>query len=151
MRVSERLSTEAQRMHSRWTYVATGVMAGIIGVLLTVVIGQNREPQVWAAPQGVDNTGNGLIMGTGGSQTQTQDILWVMFKRAAASKGDKEGVLAKSERITLCCYQVANGARTVKLVAVRDISFDMDVVEYGNDKPHVKDIIEELKKSEKPK
>src|SRR5581483_1924166 len=144
MRVSERLSTEAQRMHSRWTYVATGVMAGIIGVLLTVVIGQNREPQVWAAPQGVDNTGNGLIMGTGGSQTQTQDILWVMFKRAAASKGDKEGVLAKSERITLCCYQVANGARTVKLVAGRDISFDMEVVEYGNHKPQVMDMIEEL-------
>jgi hypothetical protein len=44
---------------------------------------------------------------------------------------------------------VANGARNVKLVAVRDISFDMDVVEYGNDKPHVKDIIDELKKSEK--
>ena len=136
-------------MQSRWTYVATGVMAGIIGVLLTVVVGQNREPQAWAAPQGVDNTGNGLIMGTGGSQTQTQDILWVMFKRAAATKGDKEGVLSKTERITLCCYQVANGARTVKLVAVRDISFDMDVVEYGNEKPHVKDIIEELKKSEK--
>ena len=136
-------------MHSRWTYVATGIMAGIIGVLLTVVVGQNREPQAWAAPQGVDNQGQGLMMGTGGSQTQTQDILWIIYKRAAASKGDKEGVLSKSERITLCCYQVGNGARNVKLVAVRDISFDLDVVEYGNDKPHVKDIIEELKKSEK--
>ena len=136
-------------MQSRWTYVATGVMAGIIGVLLTVVVGQNREPQAWAAPQSVDNTGGGLMMGTGGSQTQTQDILWVMFKRAAASKGDKEGVLSKTERITLCCYQVANGARNIKLVTVRDLSFDMDVVEYGNDKPHVKDIIDELKKSEK--
>ena len=138
---------------NRWTYVATGVMAGIIGVLLTVVIAQNRESQVWAAPQSVDNTGTGLMMGTGGSQTQTQDILWVLFKHAAPSKaaGEKEGLLAKSERITLCCYQVANGARSMKLVAVRDISFDMDVVEYGNDKPHVKDIIEELKKNEKPK
>ena len=137
-------------MQSRWTYVATGVMAGIIGVLLTVVIGQNREPQVWAAPQGVDNTNAGLMMGTGGSQTQTQDILWIVYKHAAGKgAGDKEGVLAKSERITLCCYQVANGARTVKLVAVRDISFDMDVIEFGNDKPHVKDIIDELKKTEK--
>ena len=149
MRVWDRLSTEADNMQSRWTYIATGVMTGIIGVLLTVVVAQNREPQVWAAPQSVDNTGNGLIIGTGGSQTQTQDILWVMFKRAATGKADASGVLSKSERITLCCYQVANGARTVKLVAVRDISFDMDVVEYGNDKPHVKDIIEELKKNEK--
>ena len=139
-------------MQSRWMYFATGIMAGIIAVLLTVVIAQNREPQAWAAPatpQGVDNTGAGLMMGTGGAQSQIQDILWVIYKRQAPVKGDKEGALSKSERITLCCYQVGNGARSVKLVAVRDISFDLDVVEYGNDKPHVKDIIEELKKSEK--
>jgi len=136
-------------MQSRWTYVATGVMTGIIGVLLAVVVSQNRETQAWAAPQAVDNTGAGLMMGTGGSQTQTQDILWIIFKRAAPSGADAKGVMAKSERITLCCYQVQNGARLIKLVAVRDISFDMDVVEFGNDKPHVKDIIEELKKNEK--
>jgi hypothetical protein len=137
-------------MHSRWTYVATGVMAGIIGVLLTVVIAQNREPQAWAAPamQAQGQT-EGLQLYTGGSQANIQDIAWIIYKRAAAVKGDKEGILAKSERITLCCYQVANGARNVKLVAVRDISFDMDVVEFGNDKPHVKEIIEELKKTMK--
>jgi len=137
-------------MQSRWMYVVSGMMTGIIGVLLTVIIAQNREPQAWAAPQTVDNTGNGLMMGTGGAQTQTQDILWVIYKRpGTTSGGGKESLLTKSEKITLCCYQVANGARMMKLVAVRDISFDMDVVEYGNDKPHVKDIIEELKKSEK--
>ncbi|MBI3857344.1 MAG: hypothetical protein HY293_16780 [Planctomycetes bacterium] len=136
-------------MHSRWTYAATGVMAGIIGVLLTVVISQNRETQAWAAPMSMQAATEGLQMYTGGSQTQTQDIVWIIYKRAAQSKGDEKGILSKSERISLCCYQVANGARTIKLVAVRDISFDMDVIEYGNEKPHVKDIIEELKKNEK--
>lgn len=136
-------------MQSRWTYVATGMMAGVIGVLLTVVIAQNREPQAWAAPQSVDNTGSGLMMGTGGAQTQQQDILWVIHKRPGTVSAGKDSALSKTERITLCVYQVANGARNIKLVAVRDISFDMDVVEYGNDKPHVKDIIDELKKSEK--
>jgi hypothetical protein len=137
-------------MQSRWTYVATGVMTGIIGVLLTVVITQNREPQAWAAPQTVDNTNNGLMMGTGGAQTQTQDVLWVIYKRPGTTNaGGKDSMLSKAEKITLCCYQVMNGARMIKLVAVRDISFDMDIVEYGNDKPRVKDIIEELKKSEK--
>jgi len=136
-------------MQSRWTYVATGIMAGVIAVLLAVVVSQNRDSQAWAAPQATDNTGAGLMMGTGGSQTQTQDILWIIYKRAGSSNPDAKGVMAKSERITLCCYQIQNGARMIKLVAVRDISFDMDVVEYGNDKPHVKDIIEELKKNEK--
>jgi hypothetical protein len=137
-------------MDSRWTYVATGVMAGVIGVLLTVVLSQNREPQAYAAPlMQAQAPTEGLQMYTGGSQNNIQDIVWVIYKRASAVKGDKEGVLAKSERITLCCYQVATGARNMKLVAVRDISFDMDVVEFGNDKPHVKEIIEELKKTMK--
>src|SRR5262245_60343162 len=136
-------------MQSRWTYVVTGIMAGVIAVLLAAVVSQNRDSQAWAAPQATDNTGQGLMMGTGGSQTQTQDILWIIYKRAGSSNPDAKGVMAKSERITLCCYQIQNGARMIKLVAVRDISFDMDVVEYGNDKPHVKDIIEELKKNEK--
>jgi hypothetical protein len=41
-----------------------------------------------------------------------------------------------------------NGAPKIRLVGVRDISFDMDVVELENDKPTVKDVIEALKKSQ---
>ena len=51
----ETLATEALNMQSRWTYVATGVMTGIIGVLSTIVIMQNREPQAYAAPASVDD------------------------------------------------------------------------------------------------
>jgi hypothetical protein len=131
-------------------YFATGIMAGIIAVLLTVVLAQNREPQAWAAPatlQGTDNTGHGLMMATGGSQSQIQDILWVIFKRQQPIKGDRDGQLSKSERITLCCYQVENGARKMKLVGVRDISFDVDLLELENDKPSVKDIVDAIKKN----
>ena len=81
-------------MHSRWTYVATGVMAGIIGVLLTVVISQNRETQAWAAPMSMQAATEGLQMYTGGSQTQ--DILWIIYKRAGSSNPDAKGVMAKS-------------------------------------------------------
>ena len=42
---------------------------------------------------------------------------------------------------------IANGARQMKFVAARDISFDLDVIEYANDKPKVRDIVEELKKT----
>jgi len=137
-------------MQSRWMYVVTGVMTGIIGVLLTVVVSQNREPQAWAAPTPFqDKGGDTLQMYSGGSQNNIMDVIWIVYKRPAASAAAKDSILSKSEKITLCCYQVGNGARNVKLVAVRDISFDMDVVEFGNDKPHVKDIIDELKKSEK--
>jgi hypothetical protein len=137
-------------MQSRWTYVATGVLAGVVGVLLTMVLAQNREPQAWAAPMQAQSTGESLQMYSGGSQNNINDVIWIVYKRAAApAAGAKDSVLSKTEKITLCCYQVANGARNVKLVAVRDISFDIDLVEYGNDKPHVKEIVDELKKNEK--
>jgi len=137
----------------KWSFFSMGIMAGVIMVLLTVVVGQNREPKAYGAPtpvpQAVDNTGAGLMMGTGSATSQMNDILWVVYKHAVTRKagGTEKDVTAKDERITLCCYQVANGARSIKLAAVRDISFDLDVVEWQNDKPHVKDIIEELKKT----
>ncbi len=136
----------------RWSQFSVGLMAGIIVVLLTIVILQNREPQAHAvAPQSVDSSG-GLIMGVGGSQTQLNDLVWVLWKHPAPKRpvgaDTKDGITtSKDERLTLCCYQVANGARSMKLVGVRDISFDMDVVEYRNEKPTVNDIVTELKKS----
>jgi len=139
----------------RWGTFSMGILVGIVAVLLTVVVMQNREPQAYAATppapaQAVDNTGQGLMMGSGSATANQNDILWIVYKRNAPRKAgatDKD-VTAKDERVTLCCYQVQNGARSIKLAAVRDISFDLDVVEYMNDKPHVKDIIEELKKSQ---
>ncbi len=145
---------------AKWTYFTMGIMAGIIAVLLTVVATNNRLPQAeasglppatlpLAALQGTDNTGQGLMLATGGATSQQQDVLWVLFKRAASRRAGAAStdVTSKDEKISLCCYQVGTGGRNVKLVAARDISFDMDVVEFQNEKPHVKDIIEELKKS----
>ena len=135
----------------KWSYFSMGIMAGIILVLLTVVTMQNREAKADAAAPAAmqDNTGQGLMLCPGSATSQMNDILWVIHKHTVARKagGSDKDVTGKDERITLCCYQVQNGARSIKLAAVRDISFDMDVVEYMNEKPHVKDIIEELKKS----
>lgn len=140
-------------MH-KWAYFSMGIMAGVIVVLLSALLMQNHEPQAYAAParmQGVDNTGTGLIMGVGGAQTQTNDILWVVHKRKAQPRAgaSTNDVTSKDERITLCCYQIANGARFMKLVAARDISFDMDIVELNNDRPRVKDIVDQLKKQQR--
>lgn len=133
----------------KWSYFSMGIMAGIIAVLLTVVILQNREPMAHAAPQSADAGSGGLIMGTGGAQTQTNDVVWVLYKRPAPRKpgaDPKDIIASRTEMLTLAGYQVANGARGMKLVAVRDISFDMEMVEYKNDKPEVMEIVTELKR-----
>ena len=140
----------------KWSYFSMGIMAGIIAVLLTVVVMQNREPQAYAATppaaaQAADNTGQGLMLATGGATSQQPDILWVINKHKAAARagGDpKDVVNAKDERITLCCYQVMTGGRKIRLVGVRDISFDMDLIDFENDKPSVKDIVETIRKNQ---
>ena len=89
-------------------------------------------------------------LATGGATSGQPDILWVINKhKATARSGDaKDVVTQKEERITLCCYQVLTGGRKIKLVGVRDISFDMDLMELENDKPSVKDIVEALRKAQ---
>ncbi|HXG62469.1 MAG TPA: hypothetical protein VNO22_13925 [Planctomycetota bacterium] len=132
----------------KWSYFSMGIMSGIIAVLLTVVVLQNREPRAEASPlQTADSAaGAGLLIGTGASQSNMNDILWVIYKRPAET-GPSD--LKKSERLTLCCYQVSNGARTIKLAAVRDITYDMDLLELSNDRPHVRDIVEDLRKQKR--
>jgi hypothetical protein len=137
-------------MH-KWGFFTMGILAGIIAVLLTAVVLQGREPMAYAAaPQTVDNTGSGLIVATGASTQNTNDILWVVFKRPAPKRAGadaKDIVAQKDERISVAAYKIDVNARQMKLAAVRDVSFDLDLLELGNDKPHVKDIVEELRKN----
>lgn len=132
----------------KWSYFSMGIMSGVIAVLLTVVVLENREPRAEAWPlQTADSAaGAGLLIGTGASQANQNDILWIIYKRPGET-GPSD--MKKSERLTLCCYQVSNGARTIKLAAVRDISYDMDLMELSNDRPHVRDIVEELRKQKR--
>ncbi len=142
-------------MH-RLSQFSLGILAGIAVVLLTLVILQNREPQAHAVAQAVDNAGGNIVMGIGGSQTQMNDVVWILWKHPAPkrppgadTKDDRDSIISsKDEFLTLCCYQVSNGARSIKLVAARNITFDMDMHEYHNERPGVSDIIAELKRSQ---
>jgi hypothetical protein len=137
-------------MH-KWTLFASGAMAGVVVLLGGALLLQGESGRAFAAPsplQATDNTGQGLMLATGGTQPQTNDLLWVIYKRPGTVKlGEATAQLAKTERITLACYQIGNGARMVKFVSAREISFDLDVIEYATDKPRVRDIVDELKKS----
>lgn len=139
----------------KWGFFSMGIMAGVIVVLLSALLMQHREPQAWAAvpnvPQAADSGNGGLIMGIGASQQNQNDICWVLFKRNAPPKAGsdpKDVVSQKSERISLAAYQIGNGARSMKLAAVRDISFDLDILEISNEKPSVKDIVETIRKQQ---
>jgi hypothetical protein len=88
-------------------------------------------------------------MGVGGSADNRADVVWILKKGGAPDwmKFDRgKNSIITDERLTLACYQVQNNGRSIRLVAIRDLSYDMQLIELGNDKPHVTDIIEDLKK-----
>ena len=138
----------------KWGFFSMGIMAGIIVVLFSALLMQQRESLAYGTvptTQAADSGNGGLIMGIGASQQNQNDICWIVFKRTAPPKpgsDPKDVVAQKNERISLAAYQIGNGARSMKLAAVRDISFDLDILEVNNDKPSVKDIVETLRKQQ---
>lgn len=147
-------------MTQRWTFFAVGVMAGIIAVLGYALILQAKEPQVHAANSITQdsNPAAGILIASGGAQQNIQDCIWVLFKHQGSQKPDEGGtsstadnILHKTELLSLACYQITNNGRNIKLVGVRNISWDMDLIELNNDKPQVMDIIKALRDEAKKK
>ncbi len=144
-------------MPQKWTFFAIGVMAGVIAVLGYALILQAHSPKAAAQAGGGDtNAQAGITVATGGSQQNINDVCWILYKHPGHQKKDESGttvdnLLNKPEMLTLACYQVTNNARGLKLVGVRNISWDMDLLELSNEKPSVPDIVKFLRDEQKKK
>jgi len=93
-------------------------------------------PLVPAAPA-LQNVQAGMLSGgVGGTAPGVSDLHWVLTKLNV----DKE------ERVVLALYQAQDGGRGFRLVGVRMLNADLQLLEFGNDRPRVKDIVDALKK-----
>jgi hypothetical protein len=145
-------------MPQKWSFFAIGVMAGIIAVLGVALLTQAQQAKAVAtAPQDSDPA-HGILMATGGSQQNMNDICWVLYKRdapkgAGGDTGTTDGVMTKDKYLSLACYQVANNGRNMKLVDVRNISWDLDLISLRREQtdPTVADIIKALREEAKKK
>jgi len=133
----------------KWTYFSMGVMAELILLLGGALLMQGREQMAYAAPQGVDNQGQ-FIVATGSSEPNRYDMLWILHKHAPHPKlklrGDEEGGIMKGEQITLCLYKIERQGEKMKLVAARDIAYDIELQDYNQESPTAKEVLETLKK-----
>ncbi len=112
------LTKEVQRLRDRLAQPAPGPAAPAPVLSLP------------AAPTGT------LSGGIGGTQPGINDLHWVLTRVSV----DKE------DRVVLALYQAQEGGRGFRLVGVRMLNADLQLVEFGNDKPRVKDIVDALKK-----
>ncbi|HEU4338702.1 MAG TPA: hypothetical protein VFS19_01425 [Planctomycetota bacterium] len=133
----------------KWTYFSMGVMAALILLLGGALLMQGREPAAYAAPQSVDNQGQ-FILATGSSEPNRYDMLWILHKHDPHPKlklrGDEEGGILKGQQITLCLYKVERQGERMKLVAARDIAYDIELQDYNQENPTAKEVLETLKK-----
>ena len=139
-------------MPQKWTFFTIGVMAGIIAVLGGALLLQARASNAYASsPTTQDNNpAAGIVVATGGSQSNVNDICWVLYKQEKKSGGDSDRGSAADEilnrpALSLACYQVTGNAKGMKLIGVRNVAWDMDLTEYSNERPEVKEIVKVLR------
>lgn len=145
-------------MPQKWTFFAIGVMAGIIAILSFALVLQSMTPKAHAQAAGGELSAAGIVVATGGSQQNINDVCWVLIKHpndGASAGGDgtttASKVMDKKEYLSLACYKVDDNGRKMKLVGIRNITWDIDLIELNNDKPTVMEIIKALKDEEKKK
>jgi len=78
----------------------------------------------------------GVSGGVGGTAPNIQDLYWVLAKISVDGQ----------ERVVLAQYRAKPDGRGFGLSGVRMLSADLQIIEYNQDRPRVKDILEELKK-----
>lgn len=78
----------------------------------------------------------GFVGGVGGASVGMNDLYWVLAKVSVDGQ----------ERLVLALYKTLKDGNGFKLTGIRMLGADLQIIEYGQDKPRVKDILEELKK-----
>lgn len=116
-----------------------GLAAGLILVFGGSIFRGGPEP-VANAMQSVDNQGK-FTLAVGSSEPNRYDMLWVLHEHAPHPKlkparGEDAGIL-KPTQMTLCLYKIERQGEKMKLVAARDIAYDVELQDLGQLSPSV--------------
>ena len=133
----------------KWTFFSMGMMAGIILLLVFMLLSQQGENLAYANSMRQDVAGQtGTTMSTGGTQQQITDMVWVLYRRKGGKSGGGSSTkITGDSRLTLACYKVSSGSRgRMSLISVRDITYDVEVVEWPAQTPSVREIKKQLEK-----
>ena len=95
------------------------VAAFVGGAMIAWAGGDASRVQAQPAPAAVSSSGD-MVLATGGSTANTNDIAWVLTKDSFEDPKTKKTI----ERKVLLCYRVAQNGKLMDIVDVRDITFD---------------------------
>ena len=100
------------------------------------------------AMQGVDNQGK-FTVAVGSSEPNRYDMLWVLHEhpphpKLRKDRGD-DAAFAKANQITLALYKVENQGEKMKLVAARDIAYDIEFQDLNQTGLQAKEVYKHFK------
>ena len=123
---------------SKGLWIGTGIVIGVVVNLLVTHFASTSN----AAPQGAAANDGPMILGTGGSVDNRNDICWVL-SRVKPVKGP--------ERTVLAMYKAKKEGEYFDLADVRMIDADLRFVEFKKDKHEasVEKVLQALPKEEK--
>lgn len=100
--------------------VVSGVAVGLLGALVAMASNRDYIPRAEAQAVQSDAGTSTVIMGTGGSTPNTNDLCWLFMKDHAKDKTGKE-----HERYSLCLYKATNNGQMFDLIGEREVTYDM--------------------------
>lgn len=134
-------------MSGKWGTFAIGLLAGMVVILGGVLLLDRGAGLPDLAAQGgqyaggESATGELVMTGVGGSGSDTFDYFYVL--QVDPQKDEKTG----RNRKYLAVYQVRNMEK-LRLVGSREITWDLQLPEYKNEKPSVKEIMKGVVEAE---
>jgi hypothetical protein len=130
----------------KWTYFSMGIMAGLILLLGGALLMQGREPAAHAM-QSVDNQGK-FTLAVGSSEANRYDMLWVLHEHPPHPKlkvrGEDDAGILKGTQMSLCLYKIERQGEKMKLVAARDIAYDIELQDFNQETPTAKEVLKSL-------
>lgn len=130
----------------KWTYFSMGIMAGLILLLGGALLMQGREPAAHAM-QSVDNQGK-FTLAVGSSEPNRYDMLWVLHEHPPHPKlkvrGEDDAGILKGTQMSLCLYKIERQGEKMKLVAARDIAYDIELQDFNQETPTAKEVLKSL-------
>ena len=125
----------------------TSFMLGITAGLFLMVLARSPETAAHAAPpQGVDNQGK-FTVAVGGSEPNRYDMLWVLHEHPThPSLRPDRGEDSKANQITLALYKIEKQGEMMKLIAARDIAYDIELQNWKQEDPDAVKVYELYKK-----
>jgi hypothetical protein len=123
---------------------SVGLFAGVL-----LMFGGSMVPARAVEPaQSVDNQGK-YALAVGGSEPNRHDMLWVLHEHPQIKKERGADDFLKPNQITLALYKVERQGEKMKLVAARDIAYDIELQNLNQEKPDARDTFDIYVKEKK--